>query len=82
MFGKKSRGGEGQDDVAMRIVTDGRTRDVSFKELVLSTNMSLEALMSVLIRKGILTPEDLLDEIESRKNQGDPDPGKSEPGNE
>ncbi len=53
----------------MRIYADGKVRDVSFRELLLSVNMSMEALMSALIKKGIITPEDLLREIEELKSK-------------
>ena len=75
MFGKNKRKLPGLgDDVAMRIVKDGKPRDVSYKELLLSTNLTLEALMSVLVQKELITPEELLQEIErirkSRENHG------------
>jgi len=52
------------DQVVMKIVTDGKTRDVTVKELLLSQNLSMEALTSLLIKKGLISAEDLLDEIE------------------
>lgn len=63
MFGKSGKSAS-DDAVVMKIVADGKVRDVTVKELVLSQNLSMEALTSVLIRKGILTAEDLLDEIQ------------------
>ena len=63
MFGKSNKQRD-NDQVIMRIVKDGETRDVTVKELLLSQNLSMEALTSVLIKKGVLTPQELLDEIE------------------
>ena len=63
MFGKSNKQKE-NDQVIMRIVKDGETRDITVKELLLSQNLSMEALTSVLIKKGVLTPQELLDEIE------------------
>lgn len=64
MFGKKKTADELDDHVAMRIVAGGKTRDVSYRELLLSTNLSFEALMSILVKKKLITPEELLKEIE------------------
>lgn len=64
MFGKKKKTDELDDDIAMRIMAGGKTRDVSYRELLLSTNLSFEALMSVLVKKKLITPEELLQEIE------------------
>ena len=63
MFEKQKKK-SGSDDVIMRLVKDGKTRDVTVKEFVLSQNLSLEALTSVLIRKGLITADELLDELE------------------
>lgn len=62
MFGKQQK--SGSDDVIMRVVKDGKSRDVTVKEFVLSQNLSLEALTSVLIRKGLITADELLEELD------------------
>lgn len=62
MFGKQQK--HRPDDVIMRLVRDGKTRDVTIKEFVLSQNLSLEALTSVLVRKGLITPDELLEELD------------------
>ncbi|MCD4655795.1 hypothetical protein K8T06_17885 [bacterium] len=62
MFNKKQKK-PSDDQVIMKIVTDGKTRDITIKELLLSQNLSLEALTSLLIKKGVFTGEELLDEI-------------------
>gem|GEM_PF-6997950 len=68
MFKKKSSGIL-DDQTAMRIVADGKVRDVSYRDLLLSMNLSLEALMSVLIKKGVISPEDLLGAIEEIRDK-------------
>lgn len=62
MFGKQQK--SGSDDVIMRVIKDGKSRDVTVKEFVLSQNLSLEALTSVLIRKGLITADELLEELD------------------
>lgn len=50
-------------NVALRMVVDGKTRDITFQELTLSNNLSQEALVSLLIKKKLIEPQELLDEI-------------------
>jgi len=73
VFGKKKMKRDSaklDTDTAMRIVADGKIRDVSYQELLLSTNMTIEALMSILARKKIISPDEMLQEIEDiRKRQ-------------
>jgi hypothetical protein len=63
MFGKRCND-RPDEQVIMRIVKDGDTRDVTVKEFLLSVNVSLEALTSVLVSKGLVTPEELLEELD------------------
>lgn len=63
MFSKK-RKNQSDDQVIMRVVRDGKERDVTVKEFVLSLNISLEALTSALIAKKLISPDDLLNELE------------------
>jgi hypothetical protein len=73
---RKKKSTHGMDDsIAMRIITNEKTRDVSYRELALSTNLSFEALISVLVKKKVISPEDLLGEIEEiRKKRMMPAP--------
>ena len=78
MFGKQAK--NQPDDVIMRLVKDGKSRDVTVKEFVLSQNLSLEALTSLLIRKGLVTPDELLDELEKiRKSHSERQRNASDP---
>ncbi len=63
MFSKQQKN-KPDSQIIMRIVKDGETRDVTVKEFLLSVNLSVEALTSVLVSKGIIMPEDLLQELD------------------
>ena len=49
---------------AMLINVDGETRQVSFEELILSNNLTIEALVRMLAKKGIITSEEFLAQLE------------------
>lgn len=55
--------------IALRMVVDGRERDVSFEELALSNNLAQEALVRLLISKKLFTPKELLEMMEAVKNE-------------
>jgi hypothetical protein len=65
--------------VAMKMVVDGKVREITVEQLVISNQLSQEALVSLLVRKKIIDPKDLLDEIErirkERYREGEPDAG-------
>jgi hypothetical protein len=73
VFKKKTGSEDINSDVAMRIVTDGKPRDVSYRELLLSVNMTMEALMSILAKKNLITPDDMIQELELIRNRRKPD---------
>ena len=54
---------------AMKIVVDGKEREISFEELSLSSKLSHDALVSLLIKKKIIEPQELLDEISAIKKE-------------
>lgn len=64
-------------NVAMKIVHDGKVHEVTVEQLVVSNQLSQEALISVLVKKGIVNPKELLEEIErirtERYRAGEPD---------
>ena len=66
-----------KDHVAMKLVIDGHVREITVEQLVISNNLSQEALVSLLVKKGLIKPKDLLDEIDeirkARYRTGDPD---------
>jgi len=46
---------------ALKMVVDGKERDVSFEELALSNNLAQEALVRLLIEKKIIKPKDMME---------------------
>ena len=63
--------------VAMKMVKDGQVREITFEQLVVSNQLSQEALVSLLVKKKLIDPKDLLSEIETirkeRYRAGEPD---------
>ena len=66
-----------KDRVAMKMMVDGQVREITVEQLVISNQLSQEALVSLLVKKGIIDPKDLLTEIETvrkdRYRPGEPD---------
>ncbi len=61
--------GDIDKDVALKIVMGDREKEVSFRELCLSNNLSQEALVSLLVKKKIIEPKELLEEIRRVKEE-------------
>ena len=55
--------------VALKMVVDGKERDITFEELALSNNLAQEALVRVLINKKLIEPKELLDMMETVKKE-------------
>jgi len=55
--------------VALKMVIDGKERDVSYEELALSNNLAQEALVRVLIDKKLFEPKELMKMMEIVKNE-------------
>jgi hypothetical protein len=55
--------------VAIKMVVDGKIRDVSYEELALSNNLAQEALVRLLIEKDIFKPDELLKMLETVKKE-------------
>lgn len=55
--------------VAIKMVVDGKEREVTFEELSLSNNLALEALARLLIEKKLFDPKDLLEMMERVKKE-------------
>ncbi len=62
--------------VAMKMVVDGKVREITVEQLVISNQLSQEALVSLLVKKKLIDPKDLLNEIErirkERYREGEP----------
>ncbi|MBK7142606.1 MAG: hypothetical protein IPH75_11050 [bacterium] len=62
--------------IAIRMVVDGKEREVSFEELSLSNNLALEAIARLMIEKKLFEPKDLLEMMERvKKERYRPEPG-------
>ncbi|MCD6418655.1 hypothetical protein J7M00_07725 [bacterium] len=58
---------------AMVIDMDGERREISYEELTLSNNITLEALVRLLARKGIITPDEFVKQLEELQNERFPE---------
>jgi len=65
--------------VALKMMIDGKVRDISFEELALSNNLSQEALVRLLIEKKIIEGKDLLKMMETVKTERYRTPETGEP---
>ena len=54
---------------AIKMIIDGKERDISFEELALSNNLAQEALVRVLIEKNVFEPNELLKMMETVKKE-------------
>ncbi len=55
---------EKQKPILQIKMPDGSIRDIGFEELVLSNNLTIEALVRVLAKKNIVMPDEFLAELE------------------
>ena len=60
--------------VALKIQIGDQERDVTFDELTLSNNLGLEALVKVLVDKGVFKPEELQEEMDRIRQERYKDP--------
>ncbi|MCD6595239.1 hypothetical protein J7L68_06165 [bacterium] len=52
---------------------DGSERAVSYEELTLSNNLTMEAIVRVLIKKGVFTPDEFVQELEKIETERAPE---------
>jgi len=55
--------------IALKMVVDGKEKDITYEELALSNNLSQEALVRLLIDKKVFDPKELLEKMETVKNE-------------
>ncbi len=55
--------------IALKMMINGKERDISFEELTLSNNLAQEAIVRLLIEKKVIEAKDLLDMMEKVKNE-------------
>ena len=63
--------------VALKMVVDGKERDVTYEELALSNNLAQEALVRLLIEKKVFDPRELLEMMETVKKERYRQPGEA-----
>lgn len=56
-------------NVALKMMINGKIRDISYEELALSNNLSQEALVRLLIENKIIVGKDLLKMMETVKTE-------------
>lgn len=56
-------------NVALRMVIDGKEREVTYEELALSNNLAQEALVRLLIEKKLFKPKELIEMMEKVKKE-------------
>jgi len=70
-----------EKDIAMRMVVDGKARDVTVRELALSNNLAQESLVRLLIKKKLIAADELMEEMQHvRKERYRPMPGQENSG--
>ena len=55
--------------VALRMMIDGKEREITYEELALSNNLAQEALVRVLIEKKLFDPKELIEMMETVKKE-------------
>jgi hypothetical protein len=56
-------------NVALKMIIDGKEREVTYEELALSNNLAQEALVRLLIDKKLFEPRELMDMMERVKKE-------------
>lgn len=56
-------------DIAMHVVVDGKARSVTYQELTLSNNLAQESLVRLLVKKKLINPRELLEEMEAVRKE-------------
>ena len=54
---------------ALKMVIDGKVREISYEELALSNNLAQEALVRLLINKKLFKPEELMEMMKTVKKE-------------
>ncbi len=55
--------------IAIKMVVDGKERDVTFEELALSNNLALEALVRLLVEKKLFEPKELMQTMDAVRKE-------------
>jgi hypothetical protein len=55
--------------IAIKMVVDGKERDVTFEELALSNNLALEALVRLMVEKKLFEPKELMQTMDAVRKE-------------
>ena len=55
--------------VALKIIVDGKEKEISFEELTLANNLAQEALVKLLLKKKVFEATELLEELGSVRQE-------------
>lgn len=55
--------------IALKIIVEGKEKDVTYDELTLANNLAQEALVRVLVGKKIVTAQELLEELQKVRQE-------------
>jgi hypothetical protein len=55
--------------VALKLIIEGKEKEVTFDELTLANNISQEALVRLMIKKNLVTSEELLQELQKVRQE-------------
>ena len=58
-----------KENDAITVIMDGKKVKITYKQLVLTNNLTLQALITLLVKKGIVSPEELLTELQSKEKE-------------
>ncbi len=56
-------------DIAMHVIVEGKARSVTYQELTLSNNLAQESLVRLLVKKKLINPKELLQEMEAVRKE-------------
>lgn len=54
---------------ALKLMVDGKMREISYEELTLSNNLAQEALVRLMIKKNMIDPKEYVEMMEQVKNE-------------
>ncbi len=56
-------------DDAITVTMDGKEVKITYEQLVLTNNLTLQALITLLVKKEIVSPEELLAELQLKEKE-------------
>ncbi|OQX88547.1 MAG: hypothetical protein B6D65_05800 [candidate division Zixibacteria bacterium 4484_93] len=56
-------------DDAITVTMDGKEVKITYEQLILTNNLTLQALITLLVKKEIVSPEELLAELQLKEKE-------------